>query len=121
MSVKGNEERRRSPRFDLRERVFANVKADGEALGEIMNVSEGGIALKYLADNGPAVGRATLDIFESGRMVLSNVPARTVSDMELPNDFDFSTIELRRMGVAFEHLTQAQRQTLQGFIQEKRV
>lgn len=114
-------EKRAHPRFELGPGVFAVVKSDGETLGEVLNVSEGGLALKYVAGLGTRIPKGTLDVFATkGVSYLIDVPVRTVSDFEIPNNVDFSTIRLRRMGVAFENLTQAQRQSLRDFIKENR-
>lgn len=90
-------------------------------MGEVLNISEGGRALRYVAGLGAKVPRGTLDLFASGGVsYLTDVPVRTVTDVEVPKDVDFSTIRLRRMSVAFERLNKNQQQALQNFIFENR-
>ncbi|MCF8084009.1 MAG: PilZ domain-containing protein [Deltaproteobacteria bacterium] len=112
-------EKRRHPRFQVQSTVFALVKSGAYTLGEVLDVSEGGLALTYVADSGPAVKEGALHLFGSGAIsYLRDVPVRTVSDIELPNEVEFSTIPVRRMGVEFGELTETQQQKLRGFISQ---
>jgi len=115
-------EKRRHPRFEVRSGVIAVVKSDAaHTLGEVVDVSEGGLALTYVAESGPAVAGRTLDLFGSGGIwYLKGVPVRTASDVEMPNEVPFSIIEMRRMGVAFGALADTQQRQLRGFILENR-
>ena len=98
------------------------MKSGAYTLGEIVDVSEGGLALTYAADPGPAVKEGGLHLFGSGGVsYLRDVPVRAVSDVELPNEVEFSTIPVRRMGVEFDALTETQQQILHGFISENAV
>ncbi|MGM0426933.1 MAG: PilZ domain-containing protein [Thermodesulfobacteriota bacterium] len=118
-------EKRRHPRFKVQSGVFALVKSGGQTLGEVVDVSEGGLALTYVADSGPAVKEGALGalhLFKSGGVsYLRDVPVRTVSDIELPNEVEFSIIPVRRMGVEFGALTEPQQEKLHGFISENAV
>jgi hypothetical protein len=68
---------------------------------------------------GAPIPEGTLDLFATGGVTfLKGVPVRTVSDVEIPNTIEFSTIRLRRMGVAFQNLTQPQKQALRAFLRE---
>lgn len=114
-------EKRRYPRFTIGRGVFTVVKSEAETLGEVLNISEGGLALRYVAGLGARTPGGTLDLFASGGVsYLTDVPVRTVTDVEVPNDVDFSTIRLRRMSVAFERLNKHQQQALRNFISENR-
>jgi len=119
MQPQAHHEDRKHPRFKVDQQVFTVVKGDNETLGEVLDVSEGGLALKYVAGIGSPVSEGLLDMFATGgKVYLKDVPVRAASDFELPNEVDFSTIRLRRMGVAFKNLTDPQQQAIRDFIRE---
>ena len=114
-------ERRVQPRFEMNRQIFTVVKSDGETLGELLNISQGGLALSYVVGLGSRIMKGTLDVFAAGGIsFLKDFPVRTVSDSEIPNDVDFSSIQLRRMGVVFENLTKTQQQALRDFIMKNK-
>ena len=122
MQTQKDGEKRRHPRFKIRSGVIAVVKSDAaHTLGQAVDVSQGGLALTYVAGLGSAVEEGTLDLFTSGGIWhLRDVPVRTASDVEMPNDVPFSIVGMRRMGVAFGELTDTQQRQLLGFIVENR-
>jgi len=91
-------EKRRHPRFAVRSGVIAVVKSDGaHTLGQAVDVSQGGLALTYVAELGTAVEEGALDLFApGGTWYLRNVPVRTASDVEMPNDVPFSIVDMSR-------------------------
>lgn len=114
-------EKRRHPRFEVRPGVFGAVKSGAHMLGDVVDVSEGGLALTYVAELGSLVEEGVLHLFGSGGIsYLKNAPVKTVSDIELPNDVPFSTIKIRRMGMEFGMLSDIQKGQLRGFIAENR-
>ncbi len=121
MQLQVDSERRKAPRYRVKENIFALVKCGTETVGEVLNIGEGGLALKYLADDGVDLGRARVDLFAGAEIwYLTDLPVSTVSDFELPITQEFSTIRVRRMGIAFGALTEAQHRKLCAFIQENR-
>lgn len=116
-------EKRRHPRFEVHSGVIAVVKSDAaHTLGRAVDVSQGGLGLTYVAELGAEVEVGTLDLFAPGGMwYLRDVPVRTASDVEMPNDVLFSIVGMRRMGVAFGALTDTQQRQLSAFISENRV
>ena len=123
MQVQADAERRSAPRVKVQEGIFAHLTfGDQTLLGRVLNVSEGGLALEYLATTGSSLGKTTLHLFGSGgRSYLMDAPAKTVSDIEIPRDITFSSLSLRRIGIAFEDITWAQESQLHSFIRENSI
>jgi hypothetical protein len=104
-------------RFKVKNRAFAVLRNHVSRLGQIMDISRGGLALKYLADQGRVNGTFHLDIFSSGRgFLLKGIPFTVVSDFETDQDVPFGSVEVRRCGVRFGQLMDNQAILLQYFI-----
>ncbi len=120
MGTQSNMERRNSPRYRVRDGIFAHVASGMKALGRVLDVSEGGLSIEYLADEEtPQDEGVLLSLFgRGGRFYLENVPLKTVSDYEIPREYDFSVVTVRRMGMAFGEMEPDQKKQLYGFILE---
>lgn len=94
--------RRKYKRFRARENAFAVLTDHDRKLGQIIDISRGGLAFHYIANGGPSNESSELDIFapEIG-FHLGKIPTRIISDLEIPNEIPFSSITMRRCGVAF--------------------
>lgn len=111
-------ERRRHPRYDLKDVAFAILKADREEeLGQIVNISRGGLAFHYFIGNREFQRADRLDVLlaDSGLHV-ENIRFRVVDDYELVNELPFSSITKREQRVLFNDLTESQKQELDSFI-----
>ena len=120
MQAQAVAERRNSQRFNVGDGIFAHVTSGSQALGRVLNVSEGGFAMEYVGDEGFGTGRGTLlRLFGTGgKSYLKNVHFKTVSNVEIPGHVPFSTVAVRRMGMSFVGLTQAQTCRLQDLIRK---
>jgi hypothetical protein len=119
MQVQADAERRSSLRVEVQEGIFAHVTSGALPMGRVRNVSEGGLALEYMAKTVSSLGKTTLYLFGSGgRSYLVDAPVRMVSDIEIPREGTFSSLVLRRMGIEFGDLTQAQKSRLYDLIRK---
>lgn len=119
MQVQGGEEKRRYRRFPVRDKVFVKITGAQEVVGEVINFSEGGVGLKYLAEKGLPLGKAAVDLFgPGGKSYVRGVPAMTVFDFQIPTEKVFPTFGVRRMGVAFGPLTDTAQDQLHSLITE---
>ena len=110
-------EKKRSPRFRVSKGIYAHIDSDKPIVGEVINISKGGLSLKYLPECNPSPKHSKLNLFAlGGNFFLRNVSVRTVSDSELAVESEFSSIKMRRMGVSFKNLTDIQRQSLRDFM-----
>jgi hypothetical protein len=117
IAANGQVERRRHKRFQVPVGVFVGFRPDNSRLGEIIDISLGGLSFRYLASGGPSNGSHRLNIFLTERgFCLDDLQFETVSDVgtyEIP----FTPVTMRRSGVQFEGLTEDQVSRLAYFIQ----
>jgi hypothetical protein len=99
-------DKRRFRRLSPKEDAFALLKNHTSSVGQIINVSRGGLAFKYLADEIPADEGWELDVFLASQGFLwKGVPHRTILDIEMAPESPFSSVRMRRRAVAFQNLT----------------
>ena len=116
--TKGKEgvERRKHKRFEVPIGAFVAFRPRDTRLGEIIDISAGGLAFRYLATKEPLNGSCKLKIFPTeGDSYLNDVLFKTITDFgtyEIP----FTSITMRRSGVQFGELTDNQMSQLQRFI-----
>lgn len=111
-------EQREFKRFEVQEGAFAAMRGPVSKLGQIIDISKGGLAFRYI-DTGVYPDRSfDLDILLTDNgFHLEEVPCKAISDSEITNEFQFSSITMRRLGAQFEELTHNQTSQLEYFIQ----
>lgn len=111
-------ERRKHERFATKDIAFAILRADREEeLGQIVNISMGGLAFQYFIGNREFQKAQKLDVLlaDSGLHV-ENIAFGVVEDYELVNELPFSSITKREQRVVFNGLSDSQKQGLETFI-----
>jgi hypothetical protein len=84
-------ERRKHRRFQPQEGAFVTLRLPGSKLGEIIDISAGGLAFRYIDIGERPEGSFELDIFfKETAFHLEKVPAKSVSDLETGKKFPFS-------------------------------
>ena len=112
-------ERREHKRFVVREGVYALLKNDSSKLGQIKNISRGGLAFSYIVNGEEMDESFKVDIFISGRgFCLKNIPSKKISDFHINNKLPFSTFAIRKVGVQFNNLDPSQKSQLDNFMRE---
>ena len=107
-------ERRKHKRFKAAQGAYAVLGPEKSKLGQIKDISMGGLAFQYLADEARPNGAGELDIIiRQNNYSIKNIPIQTVSDFELTRENAFSTIRLRQQGVQFGKLTSDQTSQLE--------
>ncbi len=110
------EERRQHKRFQLPKGAFVGLAPYDTKVGQIIDMSLGGLAFRYVGMEEPLHGE--LDIFLSERdFYLGRIPFKTVSDFEMDSSAASSAVTMRRTGVQYKKLTQFQISQLQYLIQ----
>jgi len=114
-------ERRKDFRFRAREQTFAALHNGCIRVGRLQNISRGGLAFQYMLINHPRSTGFSVDIFAAGtEFHLSNVPCRTVYDIDLPgqgaNGNFFPTLMSRQCGLQFKELTETETDRLRFFL-----
>lgn len=87
-------------------------------LGKIIDISRGGVALRYIGVSEETSGTFILELLgnEKPAVHLGSVPCRVVYDHQLPGE-SFGLVVVRRCGIEFGHLSEDQLARLDEFIQ----
>jgi hypothetical protein len=110
-------EQRKDKRFQVPKDAFAALGPDYIKVGQIINISMGGLAFRYLGSEQPS-NASELDIFLAGRaFYLYKLPFATVWDL-VTGEKPFNSIKMKVCGLKFGELTQSQISELQYFIQD---
>jgi len=111
-------ERRKHKRFKAPRDAFVAIRPHYAEVGQITDVSMGGLGFHCLATEEPSDGSSELDIFLSGRAFwLHRVPFKTIWSVEIPGKTPLTAVPMRRSGVQFGELTPNQRSQLEYFIE----
>ena len=112
-------DRRRHRRFSVRESAIAVIQSIPTIiLGQIKDISPGGLSFNYMYSNEQPDESTTLDIFlPEDKTHVKGLTFRTVSDSIVLNDNPFSTVIMNRRGIQFEKLTDQHQSELEYIIQ----
>ena len=118
MSGHAFSEKRKNVRLKAREGAFAVPEYDAGVPGQIIDISMGGLAFRYIANGKRTSESFLLDILISKDVFyLKKLPVVTVSDFyEMDEAIPFSVILMRRCGVRFAELTQSKVSQIEYFI-----
>jgi hypothetical protein len=112
------DERRQQKRFKAQEGAFAALVAQESRLGQIKDISIGGLSFRYIDGQEKLENADALKIILGDEgLYLDNVPFKKISDFEIENEFSFSRIKMRQIGLEFGELTAEQKMRLDRFIQ----
>ena len=112
-------ENRKLERYGVRDGAMAVIGKNANVLGQIIDISLGGLSFRYM-DNGMIEEEDDLLTILSTdqRFYLVNIPFHTVSDFALINMPTFSSIIMRRRCVRFKDLDDEQARRLDEFIRK---
>jgi hypothetical protein len=115
-------ERRKNPRIPVKSRGDAMLFGSDFAKGvQILDLSEGGVAFRYVAGCEQVEGPLELDIlWEHVDVFILKLKIRVVSDFHIPNEYLLGVIPVRRCSASFVDLTEDQRSKLNHFIEQRR-
>ena len=112
------DERRQQKRFKAQEGAFAALVAQESRLGQIKDISIRGLSFRYIDSHEKLENADALKIILGDEgLYLDNVPFKKISDFEIENEFSFSRIKMRQIGLEFGELTPGQRNRLNQFIE----
>ncbi|MFZ2445531.1 MAG: PilZ domain-containing protein [Syntrophobacteraceae bacterium] len=114
------DEKRKHKRFKGKEGAFAAFLRPNELinLGNIVDISMGGLCVRYLSTADAGTECAGIKIFGSnGRFIhVDKVECKVVYDVEIPEG-SWEQLSTRRCGVQFANLNVRQKTMLQDFIE----
>ena len=112
------DEHRRHKRFQVPQGVFVGFGPHANKVGQIVDVSMGGLAYRYVGCE-ESSGGSHLDIFVTDNdFYLGAVPFKTVCDLQVVDRASASPMTMRRCGVQFRKLSNKQGAQLEYFIQQ---
>lgn len=110
-------EQRRNSRLQVTRDAFVAFGPHYVRLGQIVDVSMGGLAFRCLDGQEPSRGSSELDIFLAGTaFYMHKLPFKTISDLEVADELWSGAATIRRYGVQFGQLTSNQISQLEYFI-----
>ena len=117
MHGKGETERRKERRYQVKKGAFAAVRPLYEKIGRVTNISKGGLAFRYTDTGSQEKGTRELDIFViSNTFRLDRVPVKIISDLDVPEKPSPGSSPLRHCRVEFGELDRDQTVRLDYFI-----
>ena len=112
-------ERRKHKRFRVQEGVYALLKNNSSKLGQIKNISRGGLVFSYIVDGEQMHEAFKVDIFISKiGYCLKDVPSKKISDLHLDNRLPFSTFSIRQARIQFNELNHSQLSQLDNLMRD---
>jgi len=110
-------EQRKHKRFRVQNGSFAALCPEFCILGQIIDISTGGLAFRYVASEERSKESFQLSILlTDGSFCFDKIPFQAVWDTPMPREFSFGDITLRQCGVQFGELTHSQKLDLQYFM-----
>ena len=112
-------ERRQHKRIQIKSQADAVLLGPTFTKGvQIIDISKGGLAFRYVHGQKPSNGLFELDIlWDHIDLNLIKLKVKTISDYQIPNEFLLDVIPLRRCGAQFAELTKDQISQLKNFIE----
>ena len=112
-------DRRKYQRFSVKEGVFASIDFPVEKLGQIFDISLGGLSFTYLNTNTSVDELTNSSItLSSAEKLLIEIPFQQVGDSETTNSPSLSILEIRKLRIQFGALSDAQISNLYEFIEK---
>ena len=93
--------------------AFALIKSNPPKMGEIIEISRGGLSFSYIDNESDLKALGELDIvFAEKDFHLSRLPFKEVEDADVIDDSPFSALAMKRLTVKFEDLSVRQKQKI---------
>ncbi|MBW2471833.1 MAG: PilZ domain-containing protein [Deltaproteobacteria bacterium] len=116
LSVSLHSERRKHQRFRLKDLAIAVPNKPTSQVGRIVNISKGGLAVRYVDRDDWAGEADSIDILINSGLFLTNIPIHNVNDFEVENQVSFSIMTERQCCLQFGPLSSEQESRLDEFI-----
>ena len=111
-------ERREYKRYRSTEGTYAVLSGPVSKMGQVLDISTGGLAFRYIDIGDRPRETCVLDILREDKGIrLENVGFKIISDLDASKDFPFSTIPMRRCGGQLSGLSEKQMHDLEYLIE----
>lgn len=102
-------DRRRNKRFTPKETSFAVIDSAKSLIGQINNISKGGVLFQYVDEMKRISDVTTVDLFmTNSNFCLRNLKVKTISDNEAVNIQAYGAVPLRQHRAEFKELSYMQ-------------
>ena len=117
METRESIERRKHKRFKVRERVFVEVSVIPIKVGEMIDISMGGLSFQYLANGyiSPKILEIKINYMPNGFSSEMMTVQTAWDDVYIPI-FWTGNIKTRQRGVCFEQLNESQKSQIEHLI-----
>ena len=112
-------DRREHERFKVKKGAFAVSSPKYNKLGQIKDISKGGLAFLYIGDEEPIGELVEIEIFSTfDDFYLRKLPVKIVLDLEVDKHIAFKSLPTRQLSMQFSHLSHSQRVLLRHFLRK---
>lgn len=102
-------ERRRNKRYKAMEGAYAAISPNSHKLGQIIDISMGGLSFKYIDTSGddetPQMPMDETVFLSSMGYYVGDLPFEVIADYEVTNAPSFSSMKVRKRHVRFKDLS----------------
>lgn len=110
-------DRRQYPRYRVNDGAYAALSPDSTIMGQIVDISRGGLCFRYIVHREQAMESVATHIFVGDNgFYLEKMPYRIVEDEPLENSSSFFSLMMRQRRVQFSNLTPNQLAQLDYFL-----
>ena len=111
-------ERRKHKRFKVYDEMLVFFDFYGEAIGQVTDISEGGIGFLYTGHKDWSAGLNTLDITTADSLFsITDIPVRAAWESSIVNEDSSISIGTKRCGIEFRYLTPDKKSQFMNFIE----
>ena len=111
-------ERRKHKRFKAKEGAFAILTADKNRMGQIKDISKGGLTFQYIDSGEPPKSSVEVEIFLALHdFYLKKLPIKNIEEFEIDNPLPFSSLPMRQLSIQFGKMKPIQKSLLEHFLQ----
>lgn len=97
--------------------AFSLIKSNPPKMGEIIEISRGGLSFSYIENDEELATLSELDIlFAEKDFHLSRLPFKAVEDSVMIDESPFNALSMKRMTVRFEKLTAQQKNKIEHLL-----
>jgi len=117
MTITKLKDRRKHQRYSIKDGAYASINHPSGKLGQISNISLGGLSFTYI-DNDISVveiPNPLITLRGFGNYV-KDIPFQAIDDFEITNGSSFSLMVMRKQRIQFSGLSDNQRSRLSEFI-----
>ncbi|MFH2218855.1 MAG: PilZ domain-containing protein [Pseudomonadota bacterium] len=117
--VNDNLERRKHERLKAKEGTFAVVTSGNRKLGQVKDISMGGLTFQYVDNGEPVDVLSEVELFSAVYdFHLKKLKVKSVEDLSIDNTVSFSSLPMRQLRIQFGTMTSDQSRLLDFFLRK---